>query len=73
MFRGVSDTCQNMFRMIYFEAEDIFCPRFLVDKHDQNETDHPPPPRGRGVGHRDRLTVTNLSRIIGGFFFLKEF
>ena len=56
MFRGVSDTCQNMFRMIYFEAEDIFWKWFLVAKRDQSVTD-PPHPR---VGKRDRLTVTNL-------------
>ena len=48
MFRGVSDTCQNMFRMIYFEAEDIFWKRFLVGQRDQNETT--PLPLGGGGG-----------------------
>ena len=43
MFRGVSDTCQNMFRMIYFEAEDIFWKWFLDLKRDQSVTTPTPP------------------------------
>ena len=63
MFRGVSETCQNIFATIYFEAEDIFWKWFLDVQRDQNVTDHAtPPPRGRGGGPEDRLTVTNLMR-----------
>ena len=60
MFRGVSGTCQNMFRMIYFEAEDIFWKKWVLifDSKTWPKRDAPPPPRGGGK--RDRITVTNL-------------
>ena len=40
----MSGTCQNMFRMIYFEAEDIFQKYFWTYERDQSVTDHPSSP-----------------------------
>ena len=84
MFRGVSGTCQNTFRMIYFEAEAIFRKKwfwFLVLKTGPKRDGPPPPPRGGGspgpsYGHEPKGPSKNYVIKEGGgkghMFFWKK-